>query len=90
MLMSVRIPRLEWAKARVGYYDFKGEFGDEDENGLRAGLDLSPGAGLVLGVEYDDDDGKFGGNISYTHNFGETQQESQRAGDFNPRAHFYA
>ena len=86
---AVRIPRLEWAKARVGYYDFKGEFGDEDENGFRAGLDLSPGAGLVVGVEYDDDDGKFGGNISYTHNFGETQQESQRAGDFNPRAHFY-
>ena len=86
---AVRIPRLEWAKARVGYYDFKGEFGDEDENGFRAGLDLSPGAGLVLGVEYDDDDGKFGGNISYTHHFGETQQESQRAGEFNPRAHFY-
>ena len=87
--VAVRIPRLEWAKARVGYYEFKGEFGDEDENGFRAGLDLSPGAGLVVGVEYDDDDGKFGGNISYTHHFGETQQESQRAGEFNPRAHFY-
>ena len=86
---AVRIPRLEWAKARVGYYEFKGEFGDEDENGFRAGLDLSPGKGLVLGVEYDDDDGKFGGNISYTHNFGETQQGAQRAGEFNPRAHFY-
>ena len=87
--VAVRIPRLEWAKARVGYYEFKGEFGDEDENGFRAGLDLSPGAGLVLGVEYDDDDGKFGGNISYTHHFGETSQGAQRAGDFNPRAHFY-
>ena len=86
---AVRIPRLEWAKARVGYYEFKGEFGDEDENGFRAGLDLSPGAGLVLGVEYDDDDGKFGGNISYTHNFGETSRGAQRAGEFNPRAHFY-
>ena len=86
---AVRIPRLEWAKARVGYYEFKGEFGDEDENGFRAGLDLSPGDGLVLGVEYDDDDGKFGGNISYTHHFGETQQGAQRAGEFNPRAHFY-
>ena len=86
---AVRIPRLEWAKARVGYYNFKGEFGDEDENGFRAGLDLSPGAGLVVGVEYDDDDGKFGGNISYTHNFGETQRGAQRAGEFNPRAHFY-
>ena len=87
--VAVRIPRLEWAKARVGYYAFEGEFGDEDENGFRAGLDLSPGAGLVLGVEYDDDDGKFGGNISYTHHFGETQQGAQRAGEFNPRAHFY-
>ena len=86
---AVRIPRLEWAKARVGYYNFKGEFGDEDENGFRAGLDLSPGAGLVVGVEYDDDDGKFGGNISYTHNFGETSRGAQRAGEFNPRAHFY-
>ena len=87
--VAVRIPRLEWAKARVGYYEFKGEFGDEDENGFRAGLDLNPGKGLVVGVEYDDDDGKFGGNISYTHNFGETSQGAQRAGDFNPRAHFY-
>ena len=87
--VAVRIPRLEWAKARVGYYNFKGEFGDEDENGFRAGLDLSPGDGLVLGVEYDDDDGKFGGNISYTHHFGEAGQSAQRAGDFNPRAHFY-
>ena len=87
--VAARIPRLEWAKARVGYYEFKGEFGDEDENGFRAGLDLSPGAGLVVGVEYDDDDGKFGGNISYTHNFGEAGQSAQRAGDFNPRAHFY-
>ena len=86
---AVRIPRLEWAKARVGYYEFKGEFGDEDENGFRAGLDLSPGAGLVVGVEYDDDDGKFGGNISYTRHFGETSRSAQRAGDFNPRAHFY-
>ena len=87
--LAVRIPRLEWAKARVGYYEFKGEFGDEDENGFRAGLDLSPGDGLVVGVEYDDDDGKFGGNISYTHHFGEAGQSAQRAGDFNPRAHFY-
>ena len=87
--IAARIPRLEWAKARIGYYNFKGEFGDEDENGFRAGLDLSPGAGLVLGVEYDDDDGKFGGNISYTHHFGETSRGAQRAGDFNPRAHFY-
>ena len=87
--VAARIPRLEWAKARVGYYNFKGEFGDEDENGFRAGLDLSPGAGLVVGVEYDDDDGKFGGNFSYTHTFGATQQSAQRAGHFNPRAHFY-
>ena len=87
--VAVRIPKLEWAKARVGYYEFKGEFGDEDENGFRAGLDLSPGKGLVLGVEYDDDDGKFGGNISYTHNFGETSQGAQRAAAFSPRAHFY-
>ena len=87
--VAVRIPRLEWAKARVGYYEFKGEFGDEDENGFRAGLDLSPGDGLVFGVEYDDDDGKFGGNISYTHHFGETSRGAQRAGEFNPRAHFY-
>ena len=87
--VAARIPRLEWAKARVGYYNFKGEFGDADEDGLRAGLDLSPGEGVVFGVEYDGEDGSFGGNISYTHTFGETQQESQRAGDFNPRAHFY-
>ena len=87
--VAARIPRLEWAKARVGYYNFKGEFGDEDEDGLRAGLDLSPGEGVVFGVEYDGEDGSFGGNISYTHTFGETQQDAQRAGEFNPRAHFY-
>ena len=87
--IAARVPRVEWLKARLGYYSFAGEYGDTDDESLRLGLDMEPGGGLVVGVEYDRDSGDFGGNIAFQRNFGEPLRSAANAGVFDPRAHFY-
>ncbi|MGI9338518.1 MAG: inverse autotransporter beta domain-containing protein, partial [Gammaproteobacteria bacterium] len=87
--VAFRVPRAEWLRAHLSYYNFKGEFGDADDDGLRLGLDFEPGGGLVVGVEYDEGSGDFGGNIAFERNFGEPLRPAANAGTFDPRAHFF-
>ena len=86
---ALNIPGAEWAKARVGYFLWEGEFGDADIEGFKAGFDFKPGAGVVVGIEFDGESGDIGGNFSYTHNIGEPFASAQSAGTFDPRAHFF-
>ena len=86
---ALNIPGAEWAQARVGYFLWEGEFGDADIEGFKAGFDIKPGAGIVVGVEFDGESGDIGGNFAYTHNIGEPFASAQGAGVFDPRAHFF-
>ncbi len=85
----LRAPGLEWAALRGGYYRWEGERGDNDDEGLRYGLRLSPGGGIFVEAEYDEDSGDFGGSFSYSHTFGEASSGAEKADGFNPRLHFY-
>ncbi len=87
--LYLRAPGLEWAALRGGYYRWEGERGDRDDEGFRYGLRLSPGGGVYLEAEYDEDSGDFGGSFSYSHTFGEASAGAERADGFNPRLHFY-
>ncbi len=87
--LYLRAPGLEWAALRGGYYRWEGERGDGDDEGFRYGLRLSPGGGVFVEAEYDEDSGDFGGSFSYTHTFGEASAGAEKAGGFNPRLHFY-
>ncbi len=87
--LYLRAPGLEWAALRGGYYQWKGERGDKDDEGFRYGLRLSPGGGVYLEAEFDEESGDFGGSFSYSHTFGEASSGAERADSFNPRLHFY-
>ncbi len=87
--MYLRAPGLEWAALRGGYYQWKGERGDGDDEGFRYGLRLSPGGGVFVEAEFDEESGDFGGSFSYSHTFGEASAGAEKADGFNPRLHFY-
>ncbi len=87
--LYVRVPRLEWVALRAGWYNWAGERGEADEEGLRYGLRLSPGYGLELELEVDEDSGDIGGRFSYAHDFGQPTPGAARTGSFDPRAHFF-
>ena len=47
------------------YYHYDGEYGVEDDKGLRYGLEVQPINDLRIGVFYDDGGEKFGGDIAF-------------------------
>ena len=93
--VNVHSPNVAWIAGALTYYNWKGENGDSDEDGLRFGLKFTPTLPLLLEVEYDDGDSRdndWGGRIVYSGEFGGAQSPSvhRRNGEFIPRDFFFA
>ena len=92
--VNVHSPNVAWIAGALTYYNWKGENGDSDEDGLRFGLKFTPTLPLLLEVEYDDGDSRdndWGGRIVYSGEFGGAQSPSvhRRGGEFIPRDFFF-
>ena len=92
--VNVHSPNVAWIAGALTYYNWKGENGDSDEDGLRFGLKFTPTLPLLLEVEYDDGDSRdndWGGRIVYSGEFGGVQSPSvhRRNGEFIPRDFFF-
>ena len=81
--LRIAIPRLDFLKVAADYYHYDGEYGVEDDKGLRYGLEVQPISDLRIGVFYDDGGEKFGGDIAYTYNFGIPQKRESKVA-FSP------
>ena len=93
--VNVHSPNVAWIAGALTYYNWKGEDGDSDEDGVRFGLKFTPTLPLLLEVEYDDGDDRdndWGGRIVYSGEFGGVQSPSvhRRGGEFIPRDFFFA
>ena len=93
--VNVHSPNVAWIAGALTYYNWKGENGDSDEDGVRFGLRFTPTLPLLLEVEYDDGDSRdndWGGRIVYSGEFGGVQSPSvhRRGGEFIPRDFFFA
>ncbi|MGI9337358.1 MAG: inverse autotransporter beta domain-containing protein, partial [Gammaproteobacteria bacterium] len=86
--VALRAPMTDGVYAHLGYYRWRGEYGDDDESGLRWGLSYAPGDDLAVKVEYDAEAKRWGGKVSYTRIIG-VPEESRRQLSFDPRAHFF-
>ena len=78
--LRINIPRLDFLKVRADYYHYDGEYGLEEDNGFRYGMELQPLAGLQLGIFYDDGGEKFGGDIVYVYNIAAPAKRESKAG----------
>ena len=92
--VNVHSPDVAWIAGALTYYNWKGENGDSDEDGVRFGLRFTPTLPLLLEVEYDDGDDRdndWGGRIVYSGEFGGVQSPSvhRRGGEFVPRDFFF-
>ena len=92
--VNVHSPNVAWIAGALTYYNWKGENGDSDEDGVRFGLRFTPTLPLLLEVEYDDGDSRdndWGGRIVYSGEFGGAQSPSvhRRNGEFIPRDFFF-
>ena len=92
--VNVHSPNVAWIAGALTYYNWKGENGDSDEDGVRFGLKFTPTLPLLLEVEYDDGDSRdndWGGRIVYSGEFGGAQSPSvhRRGGEFIPRDFFF-
>ena len=92
--VNVHSPNVAWIAGALTYYNWKGENGDSDEDGVRFGLKFTPTLPLLLEVEYDDGDSRdndWGGRIVYSGEFGGVQSPSvhRRNGEFIPRDFFF-
>ena len=92
--VNVHSPNVAWIAGALTYYNWKGEDGDSDEDGVRFGLRFTPTLPLLLEVEYDDGDDRdndWGGRIVYSGEFGGVQSPSvhRRGGEFIPRDFFF-
>ena len=71
--LRINIPQLDFLKVRADYYHYSGEYGVENDKGLRYGLEVQPISNLRIGAFYDDGGEKFGGDIAYVYNISEPQ-----------------
>ena len=91
--LQVHAPRYSWLIGRAGYYFWEGQFGNEDEEGLRGGLRLLPvGTPLQFDIEYQSGEAgnKWGGRVSFEWELGgKPTLANRRSGQFNARDWFY-
>ena len=84
----LRAPAKAGVYAHIGYYRWRGQYGDNDEKGYRYGLRYAPGDDFEIKVEYDANVKRWGGGVLYSRTIG-TPTESHRKLSFDPRAHFF-
>ena len=81
--LRINIPQLDFLKVRADYYHYSGEYGVENDNGFRYGLEVQPIANLRIGAFYDDGGEKFGGDIAYIYNISPLQKRESKVA-FSP------
>ena len=81
--LRINIPQLDFLQVRADYYHYDGEYGVEDDNGFRYGLEVQPIDNLQIGVFYDDGGEKFGGDIVYVYNIAAPQKRESKVA-FSP------
>ena len=88
-------PRAKWLSGSVTRYQWLGENGDEDEEGIKYALQLRPSTAknkFVFEIEYDqpgEGGGELGWRVGYQRYFGGENAPPGRADVFNPRDHFF-
>ena len=98
--LALHSPSRRWLTGALTYYNFKGEFGQSDDKGLRYGLRIEPlsgggflGGDLKVELELDDRIGggvHLGGRLSYSYAFNEPIDGGYLGGEgFDPRDYFY-
>ena len=99
--IDMHSPNLRWVSAVLAYYYYEGledgPFVREEEEGIRAGLRISPpDFPLVAELEYDrnssddKDHKRWGGKLSYLHEFGRPARGVRSGGEFSPSDYFFA
>ena len=81
--LRINIPQLDFLKVRADYYHYDGDYGVKEDNGFRYGLELQPINDLRIGVFYDDDGEKFGGDIAYVYNIAAPEKRESKVA-FSP------
>ena len=62
----LRAPAKAGVYAHIGYYRWRGQYGDNDEKGYRYGLRYAPGDDFEIKVEYDANVKRWGGGVLYS------------------------
>ena len=93
--LALRVPQAPWLSGVLSYYEWDGEYGDDEDTGLRYGIRVDRNfKGLSFEVEYEDPEegeGVWGGRIAYSHDFGKGLESAAatEALTFDPRANFF-
>ena len=74
---AVHYPPHPWLSAYGGYYSWDGEYGGEDDRGLRYGIRVAPNSNFRLEVQGESPEGSgkvdLGWQLAYVHKFGEIE-----------------
>ena len=82
--MRMIIPGSPYLRAALDYYNFEGKSFTADEKGVRYGAEAHLLPGLRLALLYDNESRELGGDISYSHKIGESQQSNGGGDAFKP------
>lgn len=88
---NIHSPDVRWFAVAASYYNYEGKYGQSDDSGFRAGVKLTPpNSNLRLDLFHDSgDNGNIGGNLRWTHHFGEHSGGGRNVGPFDPRDYFF-
>ena len=93
--LHLHSPRAKWLSGSLTRYQWLGENGDEDEEGVKYALRLRPSTEkneFLFEIEYDqpaEGAGKFGWRVGYRRHLGGENAPPRDAEAFRPRDHFY-
>ena len=93
--LHLHSPRAKWLSGSLTRYQWLGENGDEDEEGVKYALRLRPSTEkneFLFEIEYDqpaEGAGKFGWRVGYRRHLGGENAPPGDADAFRPRDHFY-
>ena len=93
--LNLHAPQAGWLSGELKYYQWDGQYGDADEQGIKYGVQVSPIglSGFNFNIGYDnplDGKGSWEGGFSWTHDFGESASSSGGGGlRFNAQDNLY-
>ncbi|MGI9298747.1 MAG: inverse autotransporter beta domain-containing protein [Gammaproteobacteria bacterium] len=91
--LNVHSPEYPWLVGVAEYYVWEGEYGREDDSGIRAGLRIeSRGSPITWEVLYQsgEEGNAVGGRLSFRHEIGKAYSGIASASEFNARDWFFA
>ena len=92
--LNLHAPQAGWLSGELKYYQWDGQYGDADEEGIKYGIQVAPTglSNLNFNIGYDnplDGKGSWEGGFTWSHNFGESASSSGGGLRFNARDNFY-